>query len=94
MSKECNRCGFEIEENDVFCGGCGLNLLSKSSTPGLTSQGIDVVDIQINLGIVYFKKKEFDRALTLFKEVLKIRPDHETARRFAELSIKALNAMP
>lgn len=87
----CSRCGAEFDPGDLFCGKCGTKLLSQTGGMGSTQKELKLDDIQMSLGIVYFKKKEYQKAIASFKKVLELKPQNVNAQRFLEQVQRLVN---
>ncbi len=82
--EKCHRCGFDIYNNDKFCGFCGYNLSASSNDNSFTKQELKLTDIRLNLGIVYIKQGKNDLAIELFEKVLKQEPNNLTVKQMLE----------
>jgi Tfp pilus assembly protein PilF len=77
----CPRCMATTYAEDLFCGKCGLNLLSQTTLMGTTEKELKLDDIQMSLGIVYFKKEEYGKAVDTFEKILERDPENVPAKR-------------
>jgi tetratricopeptide (TPR) repeat protein len=86
----CPRCGAKVDPEDLFCGKCGMNIFAHQHTPGVTLQELRLGDVQLSLGIIYFKKAEYKKAIEIFGKVLKDNANHLQAKRLLNQAKKAL----
>lgn len=82
--EDCPRCGKQIYSEDLFCGACGISLLARNSTAAATQKDLKLLDIQLSLGIVYFKKQEFEKAVDCFRKVLNADPKNISAQKLIQ----------
>ena len=85
----CPRCDKKIGVDDKFCGYCGYNLLMGKAGNSFTQPELKVVDIRMNLGIVYLKQGKYDMAIENFEKVLHHDPNNMMAIKMIK---KAKNA--
>jgi len=72
----CPQCGASREPEDRYCAQCGQRLLPFSATGAMNTQkALDIAEVQYKLGMVYFKKEDYLRAVEVWERVLKERPD-------------------
>ncbi|KPK28987.1 MAG: hypothetical protein AMJ61_00430 [Desulfobacterales bacterium SG8_35_2] len=79
MDSSCPNCNFQIFPEDIYCGKCGNRLKEQKLVFGATQQALKASDIQFKLGVVYFKKREFQKATELFTKILEEEPTHTEA---------------
>ncbi len=75
----CPRCSSEHEPEDLYCPQCGQRLSSYDSKEGPigTQRTMELYGVQYRLGIVYFKKGDYGRALEVWERALRERPNDE-----------------
>lgn len=86
----CPRCGTKSHPDDLFCGQCGFNLLAHQQNLGATLKELKVGDVQLSLGIIYFKKKEYEKARETFQRILRKDAKNMHARRLLNQAQKSL----
>ena len=91
MSK-CPRCNTLCRPEDRYCGKCGEYLGNRSSDrDGLrTQKSIEVSDIRHKLGVVYFKKGQYAKAVEIWRKVLQDAPDNLEVKTFIEKAEQAM----
>lgn len=90
---ECPNCQTPYAPGDRFCNQCGQRLLEPEAAPGggHTQRSLSLADVHYNLGLVYFKKEEYRKALEAWERGLRQDPDNAFLKeRVAE--VKALLA--
>ncbi len=80
MEIYCPRCNTENETGDRFCGYCGNSLEKTEGIMVGTQVEMKLTDVHFNLGMVYFKKGDFIKAVEMFEKVLGNAPAHQAAR--------------
>lgn len=73
----CPKCNEQVQPDDLFCGQCGFRLFAHHKKGSVTQHELKVNDIRFNLGIVYLKKKAYDRAIEVFSKILEEKPNSE-----------------
>ena len=86
----CPRCGTPPQPEDIFCGHCGFNIQGKQTELGETQEAFKLSDIQLRLGIVHLKKREYFKAIKKFEKTLENDSENKQAR---ELLIQAKEAL-
>jgi lipopolysaccharide biosynthesis regulator YciM len=89
MDSCCPNCNSKFFPEDVYCGNCGNRLNEQKIVFGATQQALKASDIQFKLGVVYFKKKEFPKAVELFTKILEQEPTHTQALEMLEAAKNA-----
>ncbi len=71
----CSHCGANHEAEDRYCSQCGKQL-SPFNIPGAmtTQKALDISDVRYRLGMVYFRKGLYPRALEIWEKILQDRP--------------------
>lgn len=83
--KLCNTCGFEIKDDDNYCGACGSKITDTPKyNPQLTQYAISPKFIQFKLGVVYFKQNKLEQAKNTFRTILKDDPKNIPAKEILE----------
>lgn len=84
----CTRCqSTDILETDKFCIRCGGRLLAVSDTADallMTQRVMHAAEVHYRLGNVYFRKGDFDQAISSWTQALTIDPGLEPARQMLE----------
>ena len=74
----CPRCRTACEPEDRFCSQCGHRISqAEDRAPVGTQKSLDISEVQYNLGMVYFKKQDYQRAVETWEKVLVRRPGDE-----------------
>jgi predicted amidophosphoribosyltransferase len=61
----CEACGGDLAEDARYCCDCGQRLEAEHMASGArTPKCLRLLDVNYNLGLVYYKKGNFDLALT------------------------------
>jgi hypothetical protein len=87
----CPRCTAKAYPEDLFCGQCGMNIFAHQQTLGVTLKELKLGDVQLSLGIVYFKKAEFKKAIETFEKILQKDANHLHAKRLLNQARKAVS---
>lgn len=75
---ECPNCKAQCESEDRYCSQCGARLNQAEFVDSdATQRSLGLVDVQYNLGLVYFKKEEYQKALETWQKALSMDPDNE-----------------
>ncbi len=77
----CPRCNNRIYADDLFCGQCGFNIMAQQSAMSATQKELKLSDIQLSLGIVYFKKGEYPKAKEIFQKIVESDSGNNHAHR-------------
>jgi tetratricopeptide (TPR) repeat protein len=84
----CTRCqSTDILETDKFCIRCGCRLLAVSDTADsllMTQRVMHAAEVHYRLGNVYFRKGDFDQAISSWTQALTIDPGLEQARQMLD----------
>jgi Tfp pilus assembly protein PilF len=88
--ERCPRCGKKPHPEDLYCGYCGFNIQVKESEIGETQEAFKLSDIQLRLGIVHLKKKEYYKAIEKFEKTLQYDPENKQAQAYLIQSKEAL----
>lgn len=86
----CPRCNTPVHKDDLFCGQCGIPILAQKQSLDATLKELKLNDVQLSLGIVYFKKAEYEKAVETFKRILKMDSNHIHAKRLLKQAQKAI----
>lgn len=80
---ECPKCQTTSEPGDRFCSQCGERLAAPEfrEEGGLTQKALSLADVQYNLGMVYFKKGEYHKALEYWEKGLRQDPGNEVLQK-------------
>jgi ABC-type phosphate transport system ATPase subunit len=71
----CNYCSEDLVSGDRYCTKCGRQSSSLASEGEVTTQkALDVTDVRYRLGMVYYKKNQFSRAIQIWEKILEERP--------------------
>lgn len=75
---ECPNCQTPYAPGDRFCNQCGQRLVEADPDQGggLTQRSLSLADVHYNLGQVYFKKKEYRKAIEAWERGLRQDPDN------------------
>lgn len=85
---ECPSCKTPHGSEDRYCGQCGTRLAEEEFTESgaRTQKSLDLVDVQYNLGLVYFKQGQYAEALQTWETALHRDAGNEALRaRIAEV---------
>ena len=78
----CAQCGAAYESEDRYCPQCGRRLSLLEAEGGVNTQKpLDILEVQYKLGMVYFKKGDYQRAAEALGRVLRERPDDADLKR-------------
>lgn len=79
----CPKCKAAADDGDRFCNQCGARLEESSAdeAAGQTQKSLKLSDVHYNLGLVYYKKEEFDKALEAWERGLQQDPDNPFLRK-------------
>lgn len=80
----CPSCGYTIYPEDNFCGQCGKKITVSEGSAFLTQSALRVEDVRTNLGMVYYKMGNMEKAIEEFRKVLKANPDDAKARQMLD----------
>ena len=86
----CPRCGTSFKPYDLFCGYCGFSIQNQRKDYLETAEALKLSDIQFQLGIVHFKKREYFKAIEKFEKTLENDAENKQAQK---LLIHAKNAL-
>lgn len=92
MQKSCQRCGSDAYPEDKYCGICGFELAAQvapSASEG-TQVDLKLSDIRYNLGMIYYKKGEFNKAAETFENLLKEDPENPQFQEMLDMAKGAL----
>lgn len=92
--KTCPRCGNFSEAEDAFCGQCGLQLSIGNVNMDFTQKALNIDDIRYNLGIVYYKKKNYQAALEVLEKILKADPNNSRALEMMKMVRAEMKSPP
>ncbi len=82
---ECKHCGAETTPEDHYCPGCGKRIVLENENQRGSTQGVVTLsDVKYKLGMVYFKKGDYARAIGTWQQVLKDEPDHPEANKLIQ----------
>ena len=84
---ECPGCQSTYHEGDRYCGVCGTRLADPQflESGARTQKSLNLVDVQYNLGLVYFKKEMYSEAIESWEKALEQDPGNEEIKdRIAE----------
>lgn len=86
----CAACGSELAEDARYCCDCGQRLEAGHMDSGARTQKcLRLLDVHYNLGLVYYKKGNFDQALVAWRRAEELEPDNEDIRlRIAEAEVR------
>ena len=71
----CSECGAGYEDEDRYCPQCGNRLAEGNATEAInTQESLDLFDVQYKLGLVYYRKGDYPRAVETWEKVLARRP--------------------
>ena len=76
----CPRCGKTPRPVDIYCGYCGFNIRGKEKEIAETQEAFKLSDIQLRLGIVHFKKREYYKAIEKLEKTLELDSGNAQAR--------------
>ena len=81
----CSKCGAKYEPEERYCSQCGHRISGSTGGDSVdTQKSLDLSEIQYNLGMVYFKKQEYQRAIETWEKVLERRPDDGELKELIE----------
>jgi len=86
----CPQCQHICEQEDRFCGNCGILLMEEINLSGSTQEAIKLSEIHLSLGIVYYKKRKYAEAVEKFKQVLQKDPDNALANKLLAQAEKGM----
>ena len=83
---ECHSCQTPHAPEDDYCGQCGANLTAVEymESGARTQKSLDLVDVYYNLGLVYFKKEQFQEALETWQKGMNRDPGNEALQERIE----------
>jgi tetratricopeptide (TPR) repeat protein len=75
---ECASCNTPYEADDRYCSQCGERLVeSEFIGSGIrTHKSLSLLDVQYNLGLVYYKKGKYEEALEIWGKALEQDPEN------------------
>jgi tetratricopeptide (TPR) repeat protein len=88
---ECPNCQAPCEPDDRFCSQCGERLSEPEfeEKEGLTQKSLSLAQVHYNLGMVYYKKGEYRKALQCWEKGLQQDPANTFLQKcIAELKEK------
>ena len=88
---ECPNCKTPYSSEDRYCNQCGtrLNHAEFMESGALTQKSLSLVDVHYNLGLVYFKKGQYQEALETWEKGLTKDPGNEVLQeRIAEVKAR------
>lgn len=91
---ECPKCQTPCESEDRFCGQCGerLAMPELSAEGGRTQKALSLSDVHYNLGMVYYKKGEYHKALEYWERGMRQDPGNPFLQKcIAEVREKLQN---
>lgn len=73
---ECPNCKTPYSPHDRYCNQCGTRLAKVEfmDSGARTQKSLDLVDVYYNLGLVYFKKGQCQKALETWEKALGLDP--------------------
>jgi cytochrome c-type biogenesis protein CcmH/NrfG len=81
----CSYCDEELGVGDRYCTRCGRQSASLASEGEvMTQKALDVTDVRYRLGMVYFKKDQYARAVEIWEKILAERPQDKDLERLIE----------
>jgi hypothetical protein len=86
----CPRCSRVPQPDDRFCGYCGYSLEDENTKGVSTHESLKLVDIQMNLGIILFKKGEYEKAIEKCEVILRTEPENTQAQQLLYEAKRAL----
>ncbi len=80
---QCPKCSTPREAGDRFCGKCGERLVEAESgdDAALTQQSLRLSDVHYNLGMVYYKKGDYAKALEAWEKGIGQDPDNAVLKQ-------------
>ena len=73
----CAECGASHHPEDRYCPRCGHRLTEADVSEAInTQESLDLFDVQYKLGLVYYRKGDYPRAVETWEKALKRRPGH------------------
>lgn len=83
--KACSACDAEMMSEDQFCPQCGNRVSSEPYEDSPVTQGrMDLADVRYKLGMVYYKKREYARAVEAWEQVPGDQSKHPDLPRLIE----------
>ncbi len=71
----CSICSASYQVGDRYCPQCGERCSSAYALEGMsTHRSLNILEIQYRLGMVYFRKGDYVRAVAVWEKVKKGRP--------------------
>ena len=69
---ECPNCKTPYKPEDRYCNQCGAHLQGNQflESGAVTRKALDVVDVYFNLGLVHYKKGQYEKALEIWEKAL------------------------
>jgi hypothetical protein len=84
----CQACGAMPQAGDLFCPQCGSRLSVQPAPPAdaaaVTQGAMNLSDVRFKLGMVYFKKGEFARAIEAWEKVPPDSPNHGAVQKLIQ----------
>ena len=79
---ECPSCKTPHLVDDRYCGQCGARLVAEEFTESgaRTRKSLNLVDVQYNLGLVYYKQGQYQEALETWQKALESNPANEALK--------------
>ncbi len=85
---ECPNCDTPCKPEDYYCPQCGTRLPGGESAGGgmPTMKSLDLVEVYYTLGLIYFRKGEYEKALETWRMALERDPGNQALQaRIAEM---------
>lgn len=91
---ECPSCKTPHQPDDRYCNQCGKRLEREEvmESGALTQKSLDLVDVHFNLGLVYFKKGDFNQAIATWQKALERDPGNELLQEHIDEAKAKLDA--
>ena len=81
----CPKCKAPYEPEDRYCGQCGERLpLSDAEEKGLTQKALSLSDVRYKLGMVYYQKGQYAKAVEVWQKLLEDHPDTPSVQSLIE----------
>jgi hypothetical protein len=90
MSK-CPKCNEDVHSKDLFCGHCGFRLFNHNEKISATQQELKVDDVRFNLGVIYLKKNELEKAIDIFSKILDDQPGNSKVNEMLQAAQEKMN---
>jgi len=87
----CPKCNRIAQPGDLFCGYCGHRIEQKKKSIDSTVDSLKLSDVQLSLGIVYLKKRQYSKAIEKIEKILEKNPEDERAQKLLAMARGALD---